>query len=138
MACNSNIVTLVSNPLSCIKCDSTNTPNCINLQLIESATQCNVIASGFTDSCYTHVANGTIQRGCMSEKIEFETVCQNADICETCSSSGCNTKEIESETCYECDSEEDANCRTELSPTMQTTCPLSVRKMGCYQFDDGG
>lgn len=139
LACNNNVATMVLNPLSCVKCTSATDPNCVDLQSSSPATLCGQISSGYTDSCYVHVANGLVRRGCLSEQLpEIEADCKNSDTCELCSGDSCNTKVVESETCYECDSELDENCRTQLNTTMAITCPLSVSKMGCYRFGDGG
>lgn len=138
-ACNNNAATMILNPLSCVKCTSATDPNCVDLQTTSPATQCGQISSGYTDSCYVHVANGLVRRGCLSEQFsEIEADCKDSNTCELCSENTCNTKVIESETCYECDSEVDENCRTQLNATMAITCPLSVSKMGCYRYHDGG
>lgn len=97
------------------------------------------ICKRYSDECYVHVANGTIQRGCTSDLIEgknheinFMSECQN-ERCKTCAGKqNCNDIEIKSEHCIVCQGAE--NCAFYPLKDMEQECPLSVQPMGCYLY----
>jgi len=101
-----------------------------------------VICRNYLDTCFLHVENNLITRGCVLEQItEIQTECArtNSDLCETCTGTdNCNNKIVDGEFCLECDSDIDPNCRTSLNHTMRIQCNLAIRPLGCYLFDDGG
>lgn len=127
--------------MSCIKCDSRTDANCARLTDQHLATSCGSISHGHVDSCVTYVADGILQRGCLSEMHVLEEDCRSrADLCEMCSGAGCNQRAIKSDVCLVCDAQVDADCKERLSEnsTMSAECPLSLQPLGCYHFEDGG
>lgn len=88
-----------------------------------------------------HVANDIVVRGCLNEhNAQINENCENnKDICEKCSGdASCNSEIVDGEFCIHCDSENDPNCRQNLNHTMNVQCKLSVSRMGCYLYNDGG
>lgn len=93
--------------------------------------------SSYTDECFVHVSNDTVVRGCLSEHQQYD--CKNSDLCDKCSNSdNCNNRIVDGEFCITCDSEKDINCRNNVNVTMRKQCPLAVKRLGCYIYDDGG
>lgn len=90
------------------------------------------------DQCFTYFYNNVATRGCLSENENLQAPCEDELLCSKCVGDGCNGKTIEEETCIFCDSELDSNCVSNITETMQQTCPTSAGGMGCYRFDDGG
>lgn len=125
---------------SCRTCNSTQNVNCIRSSGAVSSVQCRK----YTDQCYVHVDNNVVTRGCLavSPLDDAErTVCTSGDNenCQTCNgNSNCNNQLVDGEFCITCDSKFDANCHSSTNFTMRKQCPLSVKPMGCYLFNDGG
>lgn len=103
------------------------------------------ICTNYIDECFIHVANNTVQRGCLGDaiqsqndkidKIDFLRDCANADICEKCSDqNNCNNKIIEAEYCTICDTKDEPKCRLAPSQLMRGRCPLTIRPFGCLLF----
>lgn len=94
----------------------------------------------YDDECYIHVYNNTIRRGCVGdlidvpiEGIDIENDCKNDVICELCSDSNdCNNREIQTENCLVCSSDDDVFCSSNPSIEMSGTCPLALKPIGCY------
>lgn len=124
---------------TCRECSSKNNTNCIRYPASAHVKHCR----NYVDECFTHVAGDVITRGCLQDyrnhnETDFLQDCQNPDICEACDKDGCNEKVIDGEFCLTCDSDSDPNCRTNVSITMRTQCPLAVKPLGCYHFEDEG
>lgn len=123
---------------TCRVCDSSTNANCIRSPGSVPAVTC----EDYLDSCFVHVENNVVTRGCLLEQatvIQTECARTSSDICETCTeTSNCNNKIIDGEFCMECDSQVDPNCRSNLTFTLRVQCNLAVRQVGCYLFDDGG
>lgn len=119
----------------CKVCNSTQNVDCIrSTHFIDSQT-----CRNYDDDCFVHVKDDVIQRGCLRSNQNLGSDCDNGDICEKCRDrNDCNDKVVDGEFCITCDSECDSNCRNALNTTMRTQCTLSVAKMGCYLFNDGG
>lgn len=121
-------------PLSCVKCTSTENENCETA--IEQLTSdvCALTVSGYTDSCYTRVVDQVVERGCYYEASEqVKNECQNSEqkSCIMCNEPGCNKAKVYiGEYCYKCDSATDPNCTDKVKPSMETKCDWSSK--GCY------
>lgn len=120
--------------IQCIKCTSELNLNCISLATEIVGDQC----QSDNDACFTHIRNNIVTRGCLKEVPSVEEDCKNKDLCNICNGENCNSEPVETETCYECDSEINTNCTELLDATMSKVCPLALAKMGCYRYDDGG
>lgn len=140
--CNTAQPIIQDNPLFCVKCNSLSDPDCATRADQRTAERCELISNGQTDACYVHVRNGTVERGCLSERFELEqSDCAEWATdgrCALCTDGdGCNRRAVEPERCLECDSEVDANCAAGgVTDLRQTVCPLSAAPMGCYRFQD--
>lgn len=124
----------------CHVCNSTQSVNCIRVPSIFPVATCR----NYLDECFTHVRNNSVARGCVlqsnSETIDLD--CRGkkvkTDYCDRCKNGRCNDRTVEGEFCLTCDSDVNANCRTNLSYQMRTQCTLAVRPLGCYRFEDEG
>lgn len=143
-----------SNTTACKTCDG---PNCNNRYEFQKCYQCNstedvdcirathwftpVMCHSYNDTCYVHVANDVVSRGCLKESSipNVEMECKDPDVCEQCrGEAGCNNKIVDGEFCMTCDSNNNTNCRTNITIELRTQCPLSVTPLGCYRFEDEG
>ncbi|XP_037051310.1 proprotein convertase subtilisin/kexin type 5-like isoform X1 [Bradysia coprophila] len=116
----------------CVTCSSNSTVNCIRSPGSVPTQTCR----SYIDTCFVHVENNIVTRGCLSEQptvVQVECSRTSSDLCETCAAGNCNNKVIDSEFCMECE-----DCRTNLNHTHRVQCNLGVRQLGCYLFDDGG
>lgn len=86
--------------------------------------------------CYMHVKDGIVVRGCVGDEfIKESTDCMNRDVCKLCSDKeNCNNDKIKAERCMVCDSNENSNCKTNLTNLNAVYCPLAARWMGCYHL----
>lgn len=101
------------------------------------------ICKNYLDECFVHVAGDVITRGCLNEfKVlggtNYTADCaENGDVCEKCSNrDNCNNKVIDGEFCYVCDSTTDPKCIRNVSFEMRKQCPLNVKPLGCFRFED--
>lgn len=94
------------------------------------------ICHDYSDECFIHVQGHTITRGCLnSAKTRIRRGCESSQIgtCEKCSDrNDCNDRDIEEETCLECDSVNVDDCFLKPNASMVATCPLSLKPLGCY------
>lgn len=140
--CNTAQPIIQDNPLACVKCNSLTDPDCAALTNNRAPQNCEPISNGQTDACYVRVRNGTVERGCLSERFDLEqSDCDRRTVggrCALCTSGdGCNRQAVVAERCLECDSEVDATCSAGgVSDLRETVCPLSAGPMGCYRFQD--
>ena len=124
----------------CRVCNSSETVNCIRAPSAMPFKTC----KNYEDECFVHVLNDTITRGCLWEEVSstgatFQEDCKKTDLCEKCSNEeNCNSKVVDGEFCLTCDSETDPSCRTNVTIAMRTQCPLAVKALGCYRFEDDG
>lgn len=122
----------------CLTCDSNTNPDCFTPNADVPSSVCR----SYIDTCITHLENGRAIRGCSSLRNAQVLSCQNdPSLCNICDDgSNCNTADIEAETCVTCDSETDANCRTNPTTAMAQQCGDGVKlnKVGCYRYDDSG
>lgn len=123
----------------CRSCSSKDGVTCIRNAAAVPAKVC----KDYMDECFTHVAGDVVTRGCLREMTttinNYTNDCQNPDVCAKCSDQDfCNVKLVDGEFCLTCDTETDANCRSNVSISMRTQCPLTVNKLGCYRFEDDG
>ncbi|XP_058839798.1 prion-like-(Q/N-rich) domain-bearing protein 25, partial [Topomyia yanbarensis] len=111
--CNRLPIEVLENFINCVKCDSSN-ENCADATLM--ATKCPIR----TDTCYSRVIGGTLQRGCLSElTIEEQSVCENTvDFsCRTCNEDSCNNNIWLR--CHQCSANSSTTChqnQTGLAP----------------------
>lgn len=122
---------------TCHACNSTASVNCIRAPSIFPVVTCH----DYLDECYTRVINDTIDRGCLRQTASSNEGlmedCRDQDVCVTCmNKTRCNSKKIDGEFCLTCDSQIDPNCRTNVTFEMRKQCALSVKRMGCYRFED--
>ncbi|KAJ6648787.1 hypothetical protein Bhyg_04018 [Pseudolycoriella hygida] len=123
----------------CQSCNSSSNVNCIR----SGGTVGEITCRDYMDTCYVHVRNDIVTRGCVAQPstpTEVQTECRrtNSDFCETCIANNCNDLLIDGEFCLTCDSQVNPLCRDTLNHTMRTQCNLGVRRLGCYRYDDGG
>lgn len=107
------------------------------------STRSEKLCKRYNDECFIHASNEEVRRGCLSHfeaNTNITTECGNSDldICEKCSESLCNSREIEHEHCIVCSSIEGSrSCIDDPSDDMQQQCPLMVKKLGCFLKLDG-
>lgn len=121
----------------CRSCSSATSVNCIRSPNSFAAVTCR----NYLDTCYTHVENDIVTRGCLSvtgDSVPAQCSANEGDLCETCDGENCNNRIVDGEFCLTCDTATDPLCRTSANFTMRTQCQLAVRPRGCYLFDDGG
>lgn len=122
---------------SCRSCSSADNVNCIRAPNSFAAVTCR----NYHDTCYTHVDDNIVTRGCLSSLIEGvpqDCSGSNNDLCEKCDSLNCNNRVVDGEFCLHCDTLTDPMCRSNANFTMRTQCQLAVKPRGCYLYDDGG
>lgn len=124
----------------CRTCSSKNTVNCIRGPGGVPGVTC----KSYLDKCFIHVAGDVVTRGCLDDQsktgpVDYRKVCTNGNACEICTDKeNCNQKIVDGEFCLACDSETDSNCRLNANYTMRAQCPLAVKPLGCYRFEDNG
>lgn len=121
----------------CLSCDSMTNPDCLlpNDQIPSE------LCRNYFDTCITHFEDNRLQRGCTSRYNDLQLSCSNnSSLCKTCDAdNNCNDDLLEEEYCVTCDSEIDANCRTNPNTSMITQCGSDIKfRNGCYRFDDSG
>lgn len=90
------------------------------------------------------MADDVVTRGCLAEQNstglnDYKKDCLNNDICEICADeASCNNKIVDGEFCIMCDSAVDPQCRDNTTISMRKQCPLAVKTLGCYRFEDNG
>lgn len=125
---------------TCHACTSNDTVNCIRNPGTLPAKVC----KNYLDSCFAHVADDVVTRGCLLEQkstdlIDYNKDCLNKDICEVCTNgTSCNDKVVDGEFCLTCTTETDPQCHSNTTIAMRKQCPLAVNKLGCYRFEDNG
>lgn len=123
---------------TCRVCNSSTNVNCIR----SPGSVPSVTCENYLDTCFVHVENNIVIRGCVSEQptdVQTECARTSSDLCETCTgTNNCNNRIVDSEFCMECDSQVNPDCRISVNHTMRVQCNLAVRPQGCYLFDDGG
>lgn len=95
-----------------------------------------------SDSCFVHIADKTVRRGCLKESIgplftnkEIDLIsdCKDKYKCQLCSDrDDCNNIEITDETCIDCQTQTNLNCLYVPDEKMSKICPLSLEPRGCY------
>lgn len=95
-----------------------------------------------SDSCFVHIADKIVRRGCLKESIlplfsekEINLIsdCKDKNKCQLCSyRDNCNNLEITDETCIDCHTETNMNCSYVPDEKMSKICPLSLEPRGCY------
>lgn len=77
-------------------------------------------------------------RGC-SESEEYKigdaNSTSNAKIL-TCTSSKCNSNDVEPEHCLTCDSVTEPDCKHNVTSEMHTKCDLNFKHLGCFHYKD--
>lgn len=138
--CNGNDCNTKLNFQKCRICNSTENVDCVRAASMVSTVTCKT----YLDQCFTHVVGDVITRGCLLDKtvddiIDYKKVCDITDACELCiDKENCNEKIVDGEFCLACDSTIDPKCRSNVSFAMRKQCPLSVKPLGCYRFEDEG
>lgn len=100
-----------------------------------------------SDSCFVHIADQTVRKGCLKESIESVFLekginliddCKDKNTCQLCSDhDNCNNINIDVETCVDCHTETNLNCSYVPDEKMTRTCQLSFEPMGCYLLKPG-
>lgn len=100
------------------------------------------ICNNYNDTCFVHVVDDVINRGCLQEyvaeknlPINFLKVRFNSSMYRTCSTPMCNDDQIEAEFCIACDSNDDENCRSNVTTLMRSRCLHSQKPLGCYHYE---
>lgn len=122
--------------LNCMSCEGVNQIS-KDLSLCYSKRCENVL-----DSCFTHVVDGTVRRGCLKDSIQTFYLekgidligdCMDKTKCELCSGNdNCNNNDIMQETCIDCDIKSNVNCSIAPDDSMIKECKLVTQPMGCY------
>lgn len=132
--------------LSCVKCDSDNDASCLAPSNDQRPIQ---VCQSYEDKCFIHAHASRVIRGCLSEMIEENLMeligdCGTSEQCEICNDQSlCNSKAVTAEICVAClienedgSIQEAANCLAKSSKQIERECPLSVRPLGCFHFED--
>lgn len=135
--CNDNHPKMVDD-VSCVKCNSLQNANCIQLDDKLNGTICKPFVGDYVNYCFTRVINNTVTRGCILEHDELIEDCNSwySSSCEECVGNACNSVPVETEHCISCDTERDANCTLKPDHYMSKQCPLTLRNLGCYRKTD--
>ncbi|XP_055309594.1 uncharacterized protein LOC129573250 [Sitodiplosis mosellana] len=91
----------------------------------------------YLDECFTHINDdGIVTRGCLDDFRSDKGDCTNKDTCVRCSGGiGCNDIRPLKESCISCDSNDDSNCRSNVTLENSEVCPQkSIRRLGCFHF----
>lgn len=124
--------------LTCVKCKSDGNGNCATIEENVSPTKCQPFVQGYENYCFTHVQNDTITRGCILENEPLLQECSSwhTENCAECRSNNCNRYPIDTEYCYDCDSNSNLNCTSSMNTDMRKKCPLNLHRRGCYRIED--
>lgn len=115
---------------TCLQCDSTNDPNCLELLVASEPTECR----NYLDSCKTLInAEGKTVRGCTSDLLGVQTTVDAECIDNNCNGGIFPADRVK---CYQCSGE---GCADELRETSSINqyCANYVRDDVCYGFTDG-
>lgn len=112
--------------------------NCLS-DVKNNGTHHQKVCRRYEDSCYILAKNDAIRRGCSSDLIDspefgfdFYSDGSNRDIFQKCKTENCNSRQIESENCMVCSSEDENQCKDNPTDDMMQKCPLRLRNQGCY------
>lgn len=81
-----------------------------------------------------------VTRGCIKdlEQNDYEQLLNEVKGSSLCLEDGCNDQIVKvNRYCYECDSENDPRCVSEMHNSMVKQCPESEQDLGCYHKTDG-
>lgn len=119
----------------CLTCDSSVNEHCA-LNPINVETN---VCEHYDDQCFSYIGKSKVTRGCLNENNnDFIMMCRaNPSKCGNCSSTnniGCNNQIINLETCVDCDSIRDENCKLEPGKVGDSLCSVMNQEQrgGCY------
>lgn len=141
-----NIDPIVTPPsLSCIKCHDKK--GCVYGQSGKNSQNCTMpYLFGTNETCFTReFKDGTVERGCTMDSTGGDPDwCLNADKCNECNQSGCNSENVEHQWCIRCDSRiEGEQCRNLndiellMNKCDSTKSSYAYDKRGCYTMKQG-
>lgn len=121
----------------CKTCSSENDENCISKPFLTADRTC----PNYMDQCYVHVKDGIVKRNCIGDGfINTIEECADSEYCTHCTGGyKCNSNELRPEVCFDCDSNQNATCKSMSSFEQQffiKECPIAVQSQGCYHFID--
>lgn len=133
-ACNSK-----ENFQKCYICNSALDLNCAsNYEAIEIKT-----CKKYDDECFTFVNGTNMKRGCLLDLPDgLQSKCKRdyAKKCEICSDNAgniCNTVVLSENTCIECDSSVNSNCRKQTDLISEAFCSVNSSHVGCFTNING-
>lgn len=107
-----------------------------DFQNTDASTLDSKMCRNYIDQCFTLITNNTIRRGCLNDESSIHSICNDRDICEICSESNCNNRQIQNELCVICDSKLDPKCKREPHDSMWDQCPFeTIRPLGCFMYE---
>lgn len=119
----------------CFSCDSVQDLTCaFHPEILEKK-----VCRSYEDSCYTYISKSGVSRGCLNDNsLDIIRTCRTAlyGKCEICANNEtiCNVNNVVLESCIECTSDEDENCRNEPEKANEVLCNLMNQSnhTGCY------
>lgn len=120
----------------CVICDSEEDARCINEPDFNDKT-----CRNYENRCFTLISTHKVLRGCLEDtNEEIKNKCENEnENCDICSKpehgDACNKIKVNDlNSCVECDSNDDEECRTEPKKFADKICPQfgTSEPKGCY------
>lgn len=81
-----------------------------------------------------------MSRGCIKdlEQIDYDSAQNGVQESSLCLENGCNDQFVKNDRmCYECDSNTDPKCISQMDSSMLTSCPDSEVDLGCFHIIKG-
>lgn len=113
---------------TCLSCDSSKSPNCVQNPLVTSTETC--LAP--SEKCVTKIdSQGHTIRGCFSSLDASEQTCEAKGTCAVCTGDKCNSQiyPANRRECHICNSVADSSCAG--SPSSIQVCPVFIENDSC-------
>lgn len=120
---------------TCLNCTSADDPKCAT----NPSAIYNKVCQSYKDQCFTHIGRDEVSRGCMQENGKGLRACEISDLdkCAVCTTHGeeaCNDQTIQLDTCIDCFSVVNSDCRDNPEAVSEKLCS-GIRQSpseGCY------
>lgn len=123
--------------------DRSSYKTCLNCSSADDGPECatdpksihNKVCRSYNDQCFTHIGREHVSRGCFNEKGKDLEACRsNPDKCAVCNEHSCNDQTIQLDTCIDCYSVMNSECRDNPDAVTDKLCS-GIRQSpseGCY------